>query len=119
MIKFNQLDNTNRDFSLVDGVYNQEYDSNKTWIWTSQNFGGIVSNISHVTMTINSDIQNTLYYDDISVKLIPDCVNIVKIKTQDKKTFEVKLSDPYIVSDDSRVLGVRITRIIIDQDVIF
>jgi len=31
----------------------------------------------------------------------------------------VKLSDPYIVSDDSRVLGVRITRIIIDQDVIF
>ena len=119
MIKFTALDDINREFSLVDGVYNQEYDSNKTWIWTSQNFGGIVSNISHVTMTINSDIQNTLYYDDISVKLIPDCVNIVKIKTQDKKTFEVKLSDPYIVSDDSRVLGVRITRIIIDQDVIF
>jgi hypothetical protein len=119
MIKFNQLDDTNREFSLTDGVYNQEYDSNKTWIWTSQNFGGIVSNISHVTMTINSDLQNTLYYDDISVELYPNCVNVVKFKTQDKKTFEIKLSDPYIVSNDARVLGVRITRIMIDQDVIF
>ncbi len=48
-----------------------------------------------------------------------DCVNIVKIKTQDKKTFEIKLSDPYLVSGDERILGVKITRIMIDQDVIF
>ena len=76
MIKFNQLDNTNRDFSLVNGVYNQEYDSNKTWIWTSQHFGGTVSNISYITLTVESNIQNTLYYDDMSVKLIPDCVKL-------------------------------------------
>jgi len=119
MIKFNQLDDTNRDFSLEYGVYNQEYDSSKMWIWTDQHFGGTVSNISYIILTVESNIQNTLYYDDISVKLIPDCVNIVKIKTQDKKTFEIKLSDPYIVSNDDRVLGVRITRIMIDQDVIF
>ena len=119
MIKFNQLDDINREFSLVDGVYNQEYDSNKTWIWTSQNFGGIVSNISHVTMTINSDILNTLYYDNISVILYPNCVNVVKLKTQDKKSFDIKLANSFIVNNDSRTLGVKITRIMIDQDVIF
>jgi hypothetical protein len=119
MIRFIQLDDTNREFSLTDGVYNQEYDSNKMWIWTNQHFGGTVSNISYITLTVESNIQNTLYYDDISVKLIPDCVNIVKIKTQDKKTFEIKLSDPYLVSNDDRVLGVKITRIVLDQDVVF
>jgi hypothetical protein len=119
MIRFIQLDDINREFSLVDGVYNQEYDSNKTWIWTSQNFGGIVSNISHVTMTINSDIQNTLYYDDISVQLYPNCVNVVKLNTIGKKTFEVKLANPFIANNDPRKLGVKITRIVLDQDVIF
>ena len=119
MIRFIQLDDTNREFSLTDGVYNQEYDSNKMWIWTNQHFGGTVSNISYITLTVESNIQTTLYYDDISVKLIPDCVNIVKIKTQDKKTFEIKLSDPYLVSNDDRVLGVKITRIVLDQDVVF
>ena len=119
MIRFIQLDDTSREFSLTDGVYNQECDSNKTWIWTSQNFGGIVSNISHVTMNINSDIQNTLYYDDISVQLYPNCDNVVKLKTQGKKTFEVKLANLFIVNNDSRKLGVKLTRIMIDQDVIF
>jgi len=119
MIKFTGLDDINREFSLVDGVYNQEYDSNKTWIWTSQNFGGIVSNISHVTMTINSDIQNMLYYDDLSVQLYPNCVNVVKLNTFGKKTFEVKLANRFIVNNDSRTLGVKITRIVLDQDVIF
>jgi len=118
MIRFIQLGDTSREFSLTDGVYNQEYDSNKTWIWTSQNFGGIISNISHVTMTINSDLQNTLYYDDISVELYPNCVNVVKLKTQGRKTFEVKLANPFIVNNDSRTLGVKISRIVLDQDVI-
>ena len=119
MIRFIQLDDTSREFSLTDGVYNQECDSNKTWIWTSQNFGGIVSNISHVTMNINSDIQNTLYYDDISVQLYPNCVNVVKLKTQGKKTFDIKLENPFIANNDSRKLGVKINRIVLDQDVIF
>jgi hypothetical protein len=100
-------------------VYNQECDSNKTWIWTSQNFGGIVSNISHITITINSDIQNMLYYDDLSVGLYPNCVNVVKLNTIGKKTFEVKLANRLIVNNDSRILGVKITRIVLDQDVIF
>lgn len=119
MIRFIQLDDTNREFSLTDGVYNQEYDSNKTWIWTSQNFGGIVSNISHVTMTINSDIQNTLYYDDISVQLYPNCVNVFKIKTSGKSEFNIKLNSPYVVDGDLRTLGVKILSISIDNDIIF
>jgi hypothetical protein len=53
------------------------------------------------------------------VELDPECVNVIKIKTTGKKTFEVKLSDPYIVNGDERVLGIKITRIMIDQDVIF
>ena len=53
------------------------------------------------------------------MELDPECVNVIKIKTTGKKTFEVKLTAPYIVSGDERVLGVKITRIMIDQDVIF
>lgn len=119
MIRFIQLDDTIREFSLTDGVYNQEYDSNKTWIWTSQKFDGVVSNINYVILTINSEIPNTLYYDESEVELYPDCVNVIKMKTFGKTSFEVRLANPHIVSSDTRILGVKITRIVLDQDVIF
>ncbi len=118
-IRFNQVDDTDREFHLANGVYTPEYDNSKKWIWTSQNFDGIVSNINYVILTVNSEIHNTLYYDESEVELFPECVNVIKLKTQGKKTFEIKLANPYIVNNDSRILGVKITRIVLDQDVIF
>ena len=118
-IRFNQIDDTNREFQLINGIYSPEFDSNKKWIWTSSKFDGVVSNINYITLTVQSGIKNTLLYEDTRVELDPECVNVIKIKTTGKKTFEVKLTGPYIVSGDERVLGVKITRIMIDQDVIF
>jgi len=118
-IRFNQIDDTNREFHLINGIYSPEFDSNKKWIWTSTAFDGIVSNINYITLTVQSEIKNTLFYEDTQVELDPECVNVIKIKTTGKKTFDVKLSEPYIVSGDARVLGIKITRIMIDQDVIF
>jgi len=118
-IRFNQLDDTNRKFHLVNGVYTTEYDDSKKWIWTGQKFDGVVLNINYVILTINSQIYNTLYYDDSEVELYPECVNVIKIKTTGKTSFEVRLANPYIVNNDSRILGVKITRIVLDQDVIF
>jgi len=45
-IRFNQIDDTNREFQLINGIYSPEFDSNKKWIWTSTKFDGIVSNIN-------------------------------------------------------------------------
>lgn len=118
-IRFNQLDDTNRQFHLVNGIYTTEYDASTKWIWTSQKFDGVVSNINYVILTINSEIYNKLYYDDSEVELYPECVDVIKIKTTGKTSFEVRLADPYIVTNDSRILGVKITRIALDQDVIF
>lgn len=118
-IRFNQIDDTNREFQLINGIYSPEFDSNKKWIWTSTKFDGIVSNINYITLTVQSEIENTLLYEDTQLKLDPDCVSVIKIKTAGKKTFEVKLSNPHIVFGDERILGIKITRIMIDQDVIF
>ena len=78
-----------------------------------------IDNINYITLTVQSGIKNTLLYEDTQIELDPECVNVIKIKTTGKKTFEVKLSDAYIVNGDDRVLGIKITRIMIDQDVIF
>jgi hypothetical protein len=118
-IRFNQLDDTNREFHLINGVYTPEYDVSKKWIWTSQKFDGVVSNINYVILTINSEIPNMLYYDESEVELYPDCVNVIKMKTFGKTSFEVRLANPHIVSSDTRILGVKITRIVLDQDVVF
>lgn len=118
-IRFNQIDDTNREFQLINGIYSTEFDSNKKWIWTSTTFDGVVSNINYVTLTVQSEIKNTFLYEDTSIDLNTDCLNVIKINTTGKKTFEVKLSNPYVVNGDDRILGIKIVQIMIDQDVIF
>ena len=118
-IKFNQMDDTNREFHLINGIYSPESDSNKTWIWTTTSFNGTVSNINYVTLTVQSEIKNTLFYEDTQIELNAGCVYVIKMKTIGKKIFEVKLSDPYVADGDARVLGIKITKIMIDQDIIF
>lgn len=41
------------------------------------------------------------------------------MKTFGKTSFEVRLANPYIASSDTQILGVKITRIVFDQDVVF
>lgn len=118
-ISYNQFDDVNRQFQLVNGVYSIEKDKNEKWIWTSTEFGGIIANIDNITLSVFSEIPNTMIYDGNSITLHPNCLSVVKIKVSGKSDFEIRLANPYVVSNDSRVLGVRIMRIVIDNDVIF
>jgi len=72
----------------------------------------------HLNESFQENFEYSSHFENIK-KLCYDLCDVIKIKTTGKKTFEVKLTAPYIVSDDERVLGVKITRIMIDQDVIF
>lgn len=118
-ISYNQFDDVNKQFQLVNGVYSIEKDKNEKWIWTSTEFGGVISNIDTITMSVYSEIPNTLVYDGNSVTLHPNCLSVIKIKTSGKTEFEINLVNPFVVQNDSRVLGVRIMRIVIDGEIIF
>jgi len=118
-ISYNQLDDVNRQFQLIEGVYSIERDKTEKWIWTSTEFGGVISNIDNITFSLYSEISNTIIYENDSIVIHPNCLNVIKIKVTNKTNFDIKLANPYIVDNDSRVLGVRIMRIVIDGDVIF
>lgn len=118
-INFNQLDNNKKQLQFTDGIYNLEINNGVKWVWTSQEFGGVVSNIEYVTLIVASDVDNILYYDDNEVEVHPECLNIVKLKTKDKSEFLIKLKNPYIVLTDSRILGIKILSISADNEIIF
>lgn len=118
-INFNQLDDTKKQIQFTNGIYSLENNRTVKWIWSSQEFEGTVKNIDYVTLTVTSDIDNVLYYDDNEMEIKTDCLNIVKIKTSGKSEFNIKLKDAYITNGDSRSLGIKILTISIDNDLIF
>ena len=118
-INFNQLDDSKKQIQFINGIYSLENNKNVKWVWTNQEFDGILKNIDYVTLTVASDIDNVLYYDDNEMEIKTDCLNIVKIKTSGKSKFNIKLKDAYITNSDSRTLGVKILSISVDNDIIF
>lgn len=118
-INFNQLDDTKKQLQFTKGTYSVEHNKLNRWVWTAQEFGGVINNIEYVTLSVDTEIENVLYYDDNSMVLKPDCYNVVKLKTSGKSEFSVTLLKPFIVSGDNRILGIKILSISIDNDIIF
>jgi hypothetical protein len=118
-INYNQLDDSKKQIQFTHGIYSLENNKSTKWIWSSTNFGGLINNVDYITLTVTSEVDNILYYDNNEMELKTDCLNVVKIKTSGKSEFEINLKDPYIVSGDNRTLGVKILSISIDNDVIF
>lgn len=118
-ISYSQFDDTNKQFQLTEGIYEIEKDRSDKWIWTSTNFSGIILNINSITFSLHSDIENTLLYENNSIRIYPKCLSVVKLKVDGKTNFNLKLLNPYVVENDDRVLGLKIVRILIDNDIIF
>ena len=118
-ISYNTLDNTEKQFKLVDGVYSIEYDRLTKWMWTAQEFSGVVNNIEYITLSIMTNIKNKLIYEDKSIDLNTECLNLLKIKMIGKTEFKFKLELPYEVNNDSRSLGVMLVGIRVEEDLIF
>jgi hypothetical protein len=117
-ISYNTLDNTQKQFKLINGVYSIENDRLTKWMWTAQEFSGVVNNIEYITFSIMSNIKNKLIYEDTSIDLNTECLNVVKIKMSGKTNFKFKLELPYEVNNDSRSLGVMLVGIKVEEDVI-
>lgn len=118
-LNFRQLDKTKKQLQLVEGIYNFEENRESRWIWTSSNFSGYAKNVQCITLTVISDVDNILTYDDESMELKSGCINIVRIKVNDAGLFSLKLDKSYFVDGDNRDLGVKIIGISVDNDVIF
>ena len=118
-ISYNTLDKTEKQFKLTKGVYSIENDRLTKWMWTAQEFSGVVNNIEYITLSIMTNIKNKLIYEDKSIDLNTECLNVVKIKMSGKVDFKFKLELPYEVNNDARSLGVMLVGISVDDDVIF
>lgn len=118
-LNFKQLDKTGKQVQFIEGIYNFEENRESRWIWTSTNFSGVSKNVEYVTLTIISEIENTLTYDEESMDVKPMCINIVRLKVNDKKSFNIKLTKSYFADGDNRELGVKIIGVSIDDDVVF
>jgi hypothetical protein len=113
------LDDNEKQLQFTNGIYSLENNRNVKWVWSSQEFGGTVKNIDYVTLTVTSEIDNVLFYDNNEMDIKVDCLNIIKIKTSGKFEFNVNLKDSYKANGDNRILGVKILSISIDNDLIF
>lgn len=118
-INFNQLDESKKQIQFTDGIYNLEINKGEKWMWTSQEFCGIVKNVNYISLTVMSDINNILYFDDNEVTIYSDCLNIIKFNVKDKSEFNIVLKDQHITPNDKRTLGVKILSISIDNELIF
>lgn len=118
-INFNQLDQSKRIVQFLEGTFQLETDRKFSWIWTSKNVTGIVSNINDITIKAFSEIDNNLFYDDKSMEIKSNCLNIIKLNTSGKQEFSFRLENAFITDNDNRELGLKIVGILVDGDVIF
>lgn len=118
-IIYNQSDNSNKIFQVLDGTFSMEKSENFSWIWTTTKVNGIVSNVDCITIKAFSEIDNVLTIDGNKMNIKSDCLNIIKINTSGKSEFEFELNDGFVASNDDRQLGIKIVGILIDGEVIF
>lgn len=118
-INYNQLSENKKVLQFTEGCYPVEFNRQRKWIWTSKEFGGIIENVEVLSLTIETDLDNKLYYEDLDMDLNPDCLNIISLPVKGKKEFSLSLETDYDVPPDIRKLGVKIISVSVDGDVIF
>jgi hypothetical protein len=104
---------------FLSGVYPVEYDRNSKWIWTSDKFTIEVNNIEYITLNVTSEIVNKLIYDDNVIEIGEKCLHILKLPVSGKKEISISLEKPFVTVKDTRVLGLRISNILVDGEAIF
>ena len=118
-INFNQLDQSKRIVQFIKGIFPLETDRKFSWIWTSKDVNGIVSNVNDITIKAFSEIDNNLFYDDNSMEIKSNCLNIIKLNTSGKGEFSFRLENTFTSNNDDRELGLKIVGILVDGEVIF
>jgi len=119
-INFKQLDtNSEKILKFTYGLYPVERDRNSKWVWTANLFGGVSNDIKSLTITATSEIENTLTFDGGEMEIQKDCLNILKLNLENKKQFELKLVNTFTTASDQRKLGIRISNIYVDGEIIF
>jgi len=118
-INFKQLDCNKKMIQFVEGIFPIETDKKFSWIWTTTEVFGFVSNINSITIKAFSEIDNTLFYNDEIMDIKSDSLNIIKFNVKDQSDFKFKLQNSFNASNDTRQLGIRIIGILIDDEVIF
>jgi hypothetical protein len=118
-INFNQLDHSNRIVQFLEGTFPLETDRKFSWVWTSKDVNGIVSNVDYITIKAFSEIDNNLFYDNNKMEIKSDCLNIIKLNTTGKQDFNFRLENAFTPYNDDRELGLKIVGILVDGEVIF
>lgn len=118
-INFNQLDQSKKVIQFLEGIYPLETDKKSSWIWTYKKICGVVSNVEFITIKALSQIDNTLIYDNNTMDIKSDSLNIFKLNVSGKESFTFELTDTFNPSNDNRKLGIKIVGILIDGEVIF
>ena len=119
IIRYNQPDNLNKIFQILDGTFSIERSENFSWIWTTTKVNGIVSNVDYIIIKALSEIDNILFYDNNQIEIKSNCLNIIKLNTAGKQEFNFRLENTFIPDNDNRELGLKIVGILVDGDVIF
>jgi hypothetical protein len=119
-INFKQLDtNSEKILKFTYGLYPIELDRTSTWVWTDNLFGGESNDIKSLTIAATSEIENTLLFNGEEMEIQKDCLNIIRLNLENKKQFELKLVNTFTTETDQRKLGIRISNIYVDGEIIF
>ena len=119
-INFKQLDeNCQKILKFTYGLYPTERDRNSKWVWTANLFGGESNDIKSLTITATSEIENTLTFDGEEMEIQKDCLNIIRLNLENKNQFELKLLHTFTTELDQRKMGIKISNIYVDGEIIF
>lgn len=103
----------------INGLFPLENDDKSRWIWTSKKVYGTSLNIKNITLHLNSEIENTLFFEKMSTKIESGCLNVIKIDLTNVSDFSVEVDKLLKPKNDERELGLKIVRIIIDNEIVF
>lgn len=118
-VNFTDLNKSDKNLKFITGLYPIENDDKSRWIWTSKKVLGTSLNINNLIIHLNSDIENTLFYENTCTKIETDCLNIIKIDLSNVSHFTIESEKLIKPKNDERELGFKIVRIIIDNQIIF
>ena len=119
-MNFKQLDkNSEKILKFTYGLYTVENNHNSNWVWTANLFGGISNDIKSLMISATSEIENTLLFNGEEMEIKKDCINIIRLNLDTKNQFEFKLLNTFTPDSDDRKLGIRISNIYVDGEIIF
>jgi len=101
------------------GLYPIEVGRTSTWVWTDNLFGGESNDIKSLMISATSEIENTLLFNGEEMEIQTDSLNILRLNLENKKLFKLELSNTFTPDSDDRKLGIRISNIYVDGEIIF